>query len=87
MGREIWGEVEAGAEVISRPGCGELHGGLSSLRPRITSALGPTGKGLMAEGQGMREWAGRCPACERQAGGTRGGMGREQNGMGLCGLH
>ena len=29
-----------GAEVISRPGCGELHGGLSSLRPRITSALG-----------------------------------------------
>ena len=34
-----------GAEVISRPGCGELHGGLSSHRPRITSALGPGRRG------------------------------------------
>ena len=65
--------VRSGRTSLPAEGCGELHGGLSSLRPRITSALGPGRRGRMEKDPGVGEQAGRRPACRKQAGGTRGG--------------
>ena len=66
--------VRSGRTSLPAEGCGELHGGLSSLRPRITSALGSWRWGRMEKDPGVGERGGRRPAGLLSAGGTRDGI-------------